>query len=64
MLMIVIISSFDDYLSEGIGTEEIRIWNRIKQNILKDDKLHTTTLYTIRQEFTPEERFSCSIQTQ
>ncbi|WP_233354826.1 MULTISPECIES: hypothetical protein [Paenibacillus] len=43
-LMIVIISSFDDYLSEGIGTEDIKIWDRIKQNILKDYKLHINTI--------------------
>ncbi|WP_339293166.1 hypothetical protein MKY48_13635 [Paenibacillus sp. FSL W8-0187] len=43
-LMIVIISSFDDYLSKGIGTEDIKIWNRIKQNILKDYKLHINTI--------------------
>ncbi|WP_413376448.1 hypothetical protein [Paenibacillus taichungensis] len=43
-LTIVIISSFDDYLSKGIGTEDIKIWNRIKQNILKDYKLHINTI--------------------
>jgi len=44
-LMIVIISSFDDYLSEGIGTENNKLWNRIKQNLLQDYELHINTIH-------------------
>ncbi|MGO4530369.1 hypothetical protein AB4Z30_14905 [Paenibacillus sp. 2TAF8] len=58
-LMIVIISSFDDYLSEGIGTENNKLWNRIKQNLLQDYELHINTIhYWAQDERNLEDCFS------
>jgi len=56
-LMALIISSYDDSLSEG-NTQE-NVWNKIRINLLKDFKLHKNTIsYWALEENELEDCFS------
>nr|WP_261764423.1 hypothetical protein [Paenibacillus xylanexedens] len=58
-LMIIMISSLDDYLSEGKGTDGHKLWNRIKQNLRKDYELHIHTInYWAQDESDLEDCFA------
>lgn len=43
-LMIIIISSFDDYLSEGKAIQIEAFWRKIKKNLLTDHEIHIHTI--------------------